>query len=133
MKLITQRQLIQKVAARWRQQYEPFKDQTPMFSVRAGIEKLRSKREISEELDALDGDTATAQQVDAIIGNGSWTRMNCDQCKKEVTSVLRVGAELDYESATADLCEECVAQACKVEWPSSTETPATFDRAPSQP
>lgn len=117
MKLITQRQLIQKVAARWREQYEPFKDESPLFSVRQGLQVARSKKQISEELDALDGDTATAEQVNEIIGNKSWTRQTCDECRNEVDAVLQVGQEPDYESSTAHLCKNCVADAACCPFP----------------
>lgn len=117
MKLITQRQLIQMVAARWRQQYEPFKNETPSFSVRKGLAEQRTKRQIAEELDALNGDTATPAEVVAIIGNNSWTRLECDECKNdEVDAVLRVGAKPDYESSPARLCKQCVEKAAATNW-----------------
>ena len=109
MKLITQRQLIQGVAAKWRAQYKGSMD-TRLFDG-------SSKGEIAEQLDALDRDKACAEDVAKIIGNNSWTRMTCDECKRDVDAVLRVGAEPDYESATAYLCFECVQKAMGVEWP----------------
>ncbi len=35
----------------------------------------------------------------------------CDGCKKQTPVVVRVGDELDWESATADLCLECLEEA----------------------
>ena len=96
MKITTQRDLIRTAPKRWRNTYEPFNN-----------DQL-SKREIADELDKLDLESATPSDVADIIGNESWTRITCDQCKKEVTAVLQVGERRDYESATANLCRKCV-------------------------
>jgi len=108
MKTITQRQLIQNVANKWRDQYEPFKSDSPIFSERAGIKTYKTKKQIADELDALDKETATAQDVAAIIGNESWTRLKCDECGNEPEIVVQVGQEPDYESHTASLCVPCL-------------------------
>lgn len=104
MKIRTQRQLIQAVAKRWRQQYQPFK---PDAILHGG----KTKQEIADALDKLDGDTATAEDVNAIIGNDSWTDLKCDECKEYVTATIEVGDEPDYESHTAELCLNCAEKA----------------------
>ncbi len=109
MKITTQRDLIRKVAKRWREQYEPFTNDPPIFSWRTGTYSPPiSKRQIAEKLDAIDTETATAADVEAIIGNDSWTDLKCDECGKYVDSVLTVGDEPDFESRTASLCRDCV-------------------------
>ncbi len=35
----------------------------------------------------------------------------CDSCEKMVSLVVRVGQEWDWESASADLCLDCLEQA----------------------
>lgn len=115
MKIITQRQLIQNVANKWRAKCEPFTNDAPLFSVRNGINTGKTKKEIAEELDALDKDKASAQDVAAIIGNESWTRLKCNECGSEPEAVLRVGEEPDYESQTACLCKTCV-KAAAAQW-----------------
>lgn len=117
MKLTTQRDLIRSVAARWRQQYEPFtNDDKPLFSVRNGYREPIREKPIAEKLDALDKETATAADVAAIIGNESWTRLTCDECGKDTDAVLTVGQEPDYESHTASLCRSCVERAYSIPW-----------------
>lgn len=103
MKIITQRQLIRNVANRWREQYFKLDDSLDDIPVNG-----KSKRQIQTELDSLDKEIATAQDINNIIGNGSWTRLRCDECGQEVETVLRVGEEPDYESQTACLCVSCV-------------------------
>ncbi len=118
----TQRQLIQAVAKRWREQYQPFSDKDPM-----------DKRGIADKLDALDGNAASAEDVNAIIGNQSWTRLACDECKEDTTLTVQVGDEPDYESHTAELCLECAEKAAalirgmRVELPKG-ESPCTEGR-----
>jgi hypothetical protein len=116
MKLTTQRDLIRAVAARWRQQYEPFTHDTPLFSVRNVYRQAISNKEIAETLDAIDAETATPEDIAAIIGNESWTRLSCDECGKDTDAVLTVGQEPDYDSHTASLCRSCVKRAFSIYW-----------------
>ena len=116
MKLTTQRDLIRTVAARWRQQYEPFSHDIPLCSVRNGHRQTIPKKEIAAMLDATDLETATPADIAAIIGNESWTRLTCDECGKDTDAVLTVGREPDYESRTVSLCRSCVEQASSIPW-----------------
>lgn len=103
MKLITQRVLIQEVAARWYNQYYPFSRHSP------------NKEEKYIQLRQLDGDTATADEVKKIIGNTSWTRVpKCDECGAEPPAVVRIGEPPDYESSTATICLKCLVKAAKL-------------------
>lgn len=111
MKLTTQRDLIRIVAKRWRDTYSPFKGELPIFSVRNGFIAQKSKEQIANELDALDRETATPADVEAIIGNGSWTRLTCDECKNDVDTILTVGQNPDYDDRSTDLCLYCVNKA----------------------
>lgn len=99
MKLINARTLIQGVASAWRSQYP---------DARLG----KDKQEIGLRLAALDGNTATAEQVNAIIGNDSWTTPpTCGECGKRGGVVVQLGEEPDYDSATAHICPGCLQQA----------------------
>ena len=64
----------------------------------------------------MDAETATPEMIEAIIGNGSWTRLTCDECKKDVDAILTVGDAPDYESNTASLCRKCVEKASSFSW-----------------
>lgn len=106
MRLITIRSVILTVAARWRAQYPTPED-------RAGRVATKEHRAVGERLDALDLSTVTAKEVDAIIGNDSWTALPaCSECERtDLERVLHVGDEPDYESHHACLCEECAVHA----------------------
>lgn len=101
MKVITERTLIREVARRWRAQYAPFD--------RRG----QDKKDIAAALSGIDPETATAKDVEAIIGNNSWTQIPiCDECGSEdADRVIEVGAPPDHDSSTARLCPACVAKA----------------------
>lgn len=56
----------------------------------------------------------TAKKVDEIIGNESWTALNCDGCGENVKDAVRVGTDVDYESSTTTLCTKCTNDALRV-------------------
>jgi hypothetical protein len=93
------RRLILRVAERWRAQYPD-----------AHADKLVIQR----ALEALDPATATAEEVEAIIGNKSWTTEMCDVCEEHVYQWLILGEPRDYESATVNICRTCLADATLV-------------------
>lgn len=102
MKLITERDLIRGVAKKWYKAYAP-----NGRGVAWGRLIHESSETIYRELEAIDKETATPEDVAKIIGNDSWTRIVCGECKEDVSAVIRCGAETDYESATACICRRC--------------------------
>jgi hypothetical protein len=89
----------QSVADRWRDQY-----------LNCGLFRLgdgRKPQEIEAELRALPAN-ATSQEIDAVMGNGSWTNLKCDDCgTRHLSVVVSVGEEPDDESRTVQLCVFC--------------------------
>lgn len=65
---------------------------------------------ITEKLKALPPGF-TADEVNSIIGNNSWTRNECTECSIGRDVLVRVGDVLDYEARWVDLCEECLRKA----------------------
>lgn len=53
----------------------------------------------------------TEKGIKKIIGNASWTRNNCDECKKDADLLIEIGQEPDYESSTAQICIKCLQKA----------------------
>lgn len=96
--IVTRQMLASKAAVNWQDQYK-----TPQW-------RHTDKMGTLVELVAL-GPTPTPEQVNAVIGNSSWTRLVCNQCSKEVDTVIVVGQVQDYESSTASLCITCLEQA----------------------
>ena len=99
MKLLTERMLIENVAARWRSQY--------------GDVAHPWNQNVHDGLLKLDAKTATAADVHAIIGNYSWTRIKCDACKLEVlrAAVIESG---DDETPDTHICLTCCLDAAKL-------------------
>jgi len=67
---------------------------------------------VHDQLLAL-GSSPDPDDVDRVIGNGSWTRVpECDECGAgDQPFVIQVGQPPDYESRTAKLCGSCCRQA----------------------
>lgn len=102
--IVTRQMLANRAAENWRHQYSEGKfgwKSTSMPVQPIGVHR---------KLIAL-GPTPTPEQVNAVIGNSSWTRLTCDQCGNEVDTVIVVGQAQDYESSTASLCITCLEQA----------------------
>ena len=94
MKIITRQDVLQGVPARWREQYPT------------------SREEIYKKLLAIiDSGNYTESQIDAIIGNDSWTSLVCDECDQEAELIIHLGEEPDYESKTLFLCLACLKKA----------------------
>jgi hypothetical protein len=96
MELITERSRIKGVADAWDAQYAP--DFRPTA--------IGSSKTISEKLHALNLSKVSAATVDKIIGNDSWTRLTCDECRKRVPKVVVLYHPGDG-SAVFEICESC--------------------------
>ena len=67
---------------------------------------------VGAELAKLNPETVSKGEVDALIGNKSWTRVeNCSECGAEAVAVVELGEEPDYDSMTAFVCESCLRKA----------------------
>lgn len=101
MRLIKREELAKGVADRW---YETYLDWRGVWLFGD------DKRAIYANLIAL-GSNPSADDVDAAIGNDSWTQCRCNECSQCFEVVIEVGEKPDYESATAKLCKRCVTNA----------------------
>lgn len=98
MRVTTRRALVASVAERWKQTY--------YGSLRGWREVLGgSSYEIYEKLVALDPATATPEEVDAIIGNTSWTGYACSSCDEDADESVTVDGMSDD---CATLCRSCL-------------------------
>ena len=98
---IYRKDVIANVPKRWKEQY----------FTRKNNQWYDAKRKATH--DALDekGGGLTGDQADAIIGNSSWTRLECDVCKKNDCDIVwRIGETPDYDSRWLDICPSCIAK-----------------------
>lgn len=98
-KVITTRDLILGVLRRWDRTYKK-----PHWIDDADKHKTR------ERLAALDLDVASAADVEAAIGNDSWTRLTCEECKGNQTAVRVFAASIDDDEPGIQLCLGCLRQ-----------------------
>lgn len=102
MKLISAKTMVAEVVKTWRAQY--FRDGKWTRCV-GGSEN------IYQRLSALP-ETATADDVAAIIGNDTWAHSPaCHECKRIMPAVVQLGEPPDYESHTASICVDCLKEA----------------------
>jgi len=95
MKLLNERNQVKDAAARWKKQYAE--------------SLVKRDHDIAEQLEAIDPETATASDVEAIVGNSDWARpQSCDECGASSWDVVRFGEEPDYGSSTAWVCVSCL-------------------------
>lgn len=96
--LVTQRHAIRVSPARWKRQYAKNGDWR-------GDEESKA---IYEKLMALDRDTCSAADVDAIIGNDSWTTQLCYACSQYVPDAVVI-TRMEGEFRICVACCEKVA------------------------
>jgi hypothetical protein len=100
----TVRSEIRGVAERWRHQYFHGGEWSKTFH--------GSTQRIYDGLKALDVESATPEDVAAIIGNGSWVSLTCDNCKREQAAVIDVPTSDDFYGP-ASVCLDCIKPAVK--------------------
>jgi hypothetical protein len=109
MKLLNERVLVREVAQRWEEQYADY-----------DLSNAEEMHAIGRKLAALDGETATAADVAAIIGNDSWTRIDhCDECG-ETNPPVAVRLAEDTESSV-DICLSCLRKALNLATPAGPQ------------
>lgn len=101
MKLISRQEKANRVAERWKEQYYQRKIDE-WTETRIGDTERTYKAIV-----AL-GNNPIPDEIDKIIGNGSWTRLTCDECGEDKEAVIQMGQEPDYESHTACVCWNCL-------------------------
>ena len=93
MKILTVQELANTAKDSWRRQY-----------LYDGSWKYGSdKKTVYENLVSL-GENPTPSQINEVIGNNSWTRLECSVCNKEVDTVVVFSS---YDSSFY-LCKKCL-------------------------
>jgi len=97
MQLVTKRDIIKQVISDWEKAYS---------SGLYGGDKL----EILEKLKKINLNTVSAKKIDSIIGNKSWTSLNCSVCGKHSDKVVVLKDLYDRLGNTCIvyLCLNCV-------------------------
>lgn len=104
MKLLNERTQVREVAERWREQYRPYGEW--------GRTVYGPSQPIYERLKRLDAETATAADVDAIIGVTGWAdRATCQECRVRSFDCVHLGDEPDYDASYAIICVDCLRKA----------------------
>lgn len=96
MKLIDRQQVAGEAYERWMRQYPDDKN-----GIGAKLKKL--------------GEKPCPDDVDALIGNGSWTATPpCFECGKKMVTVVEIGEDYEYDSNTTWVCSSCLTKALEL-------------------
>lgn len=95
---ITSRDLIRTVAKRWLEQYRIDIRNKPKGNHASVYNRLRR----------LNPETATTEEVTAIIGNSSWTAIMCDGHEHERALYVDDAFEIDNGDYSSHVCRACV-------------------------
>ena len=100
MKLVTRRSVIEGIAAAWERQFGPDPERP---KCRAILSTLRS----------LDLGVATESQIARIIGNRSWTRIECIECGQDQDEAFHLGGAEETVDQPVYLCRSCLEKAAQ--------------------
>jgi len=101
MKIITIEDRIKSVAQRYKNQYQYTWDSC-IFG--------RKNHQLHYDLLLK---AKTKEDVANALQRFGWVELRCDECRKEINTVIQMGEEPDYESSTALLCIDCLKEAIK--------------------
>lgn len=99
--------MIRTVAERWKAQYGLY------FGQKQATPTSLDYEYVYERLLELDLDRCSEDDVIAVIGNDSWTRIQCDACEKFVGKLVVVGDRDEQDYRYAEICSDCVVEAMK--------------------
>ena len=107
MRVISIRNKIKGISRRWNKHHETYGYHPDVGALK------KHNEEICKRLAAIDPETATAAEVNAIIGDEKWTRREgCFECDRMFDAVIEIGEEPDgYRSSTAQICLGCLEEA----------------------
>lgn len=94
MKLITQRDMIRELPTAYREEYGDYLEDPDS--------RGRIRGNVLRELEALDLETCSIGDVEAVLGNSGLTRMGCDLCGEEQGLLVRADR--------LDICPKCVGE-----------------------
>lgn len=99
--ILTKRHLIRNILKSWERQY-PSELEPGMSSPK--LPNGKSKRETYEELNKLNLEVVSADVIDFIIGNSSWTELKCSVCNNDSEKVIVI----DTYDDTVYICFKCI-------------------------
>lgn len=98
MERISRKSVTKSAPKRWEEQYKNNPSEDKII--------------ITQKLNALVW-PFSKQEVDNIIGNESWTRLQCDECGLIVESVVVFSSYLTNYDAGFSVCDSCLLKAIK--------------------
>lgn len=92
--------VIKSAPDRWKAQYE-----------RHSGTNWEKHQKITHELQALNSTEFTAEDVNKIIGNESWTALRCDECGVNSEVLCSIGTDTEWGGPAGFYCDRCLREA----------------------
>jgi hypothetical protein len=105
MNLLTKQDLVRLAPERFRRQYSVH------FGRPATLQFLRGRT--ADEAFALLQAATTVEDVVCVL-NESWTRLQCDGCRRDVDVVVEIPGRAQDEYGPCHYCRECIGEAAEV-------------------
>ncbi len=123
IRLVTARDMIEGVAEKWKRAYY-----SHQYNGWSRVGRQEDAGDMHDKLLMLDTATATAEDVEAIIGNAGWTACFCDVCCQEKAPCIKFASEgQDFHSI--HICCDCIREAAAMaEEPAEAECPDGYCR-----
>lgn len=102
MKVITERNAIKQAREHWKDSYarDSADRKTGWCSKTFG--------QIRTDLDALDIDSCSVEDLAQALGTTGWGLIKCDECGERQNKLVRMGEKPDYEARWQDICAHCL-------------------------
>lgn len=100
MKTLTREKHIASVPSRWKKQY--------------GYGHWLNHKDKQDIQNKLDKTLPCKEEFDKIIGNSSWTSLECNSCGKDVEIVVFVKSRGSEEYGESAFCKECLERYLKI-------------------
>lgn len=116
MGIIRKRDIIRNMRKRWEKQYHSYKPDFELGILSLDVNgKLEcpsgiTVRRVRAALATLDLETCSAEDINTIIGNDSWTSNKCDECEQDCEVLL----ELSSYGEHFYICAKCLEESLKM-------------------
>lgn len=99
-----EREIVRGVLKQWLRQYPVREHKSSKWAFDASA--------VYSRLCALDLETATYEDVDKAMGTRGWAGPpTCDECNTKTWNCVQLGEKPNYDSATANICIDCLRKA----------------------
>jgi hypothetical protein len=111
MRFKTKRHVLDGVAGRWKSRYWNVVEGWKVFSGDKESREVRYNKLLKLPKATKENEAYLQREIHNIIGNDSWTRLECTSCERNVDEVVLFKAP---DGSDIGLCKDCLTKALKL-------------------